>query len=190
MNEKRVLAVEQPLSTQSSKPALYHVADSNLRLYLAALRSSHDLARRGRVADAYRVFTQRWSAWRGRAVEPLIRESLSLAAAAQRLPWPDVNAVGGWWNRQFDPEIDLVGADRRPIAGRVDFAGSIKWVESGFDHHDLKTLQRSASRLPGWDPAESGLVVVSRSGLTSRVDRNTVDLVWEPRDVVQAWLSE
>jgi hypothetical protein len=35
-------------------------------------------------------------------------------------------AVGGWWNRQFDPEIDLVGADRSPVASRICFVGSVK----------------------------------------------------------------
>jgi hypothetical protein len=28
------------------------------------------------------------------------------------LLWPQVDAVGGWWNRRFDPEVDLGGADR------------------------------------------------------------------------------
>ena len=26
--------------------------------------------------------------------------------------WPDAEAVGGWWNRRFDPEMELVGAWR------------------------------------------------------------------------------
>ena len=33
---------------------------------------------------------------------------MSLAAAA--LPWPEATAVGGWWNRAFDPgETALIG---------------------------------------------------------------------------------
>src|SRR5580693_6096011 len=37
--DKRVLAVEEPLSVRGSKPALYRVADSNLRFYLSIGRS-------------------------------------------------------------------------------------------------------------------------------------------------------
>ncbi|MFE2943507.1 DUF234 domain-containing protein [Streptomyces sp. NPDC059255] len=77
---------------------------------------------------AFRMVRRRWTAWRGRAVEPLIRESLELAAATGELPWPEAEAVGSWWNRQFSPEVDLVGADRAPVAGTLYFAGSVKWL--------------------------------------------------------------
>jgi alpha-1,2-mannosyltransferase len=39
-------------------------------------------------------------------------------------PRPEAEAVAGWWNRRFDPEVDLVGADRSPVASHVYFA----WV--------------------------------------------------------------
>ncbi|WP_240634613.1 MULTISPECIES: hypothetical protein [Streptomyces] len=71
VEEKRVLAVDEPLSTSAGKPALYRIADSNLRLYLAALRSAQELVRRGRPEAAFRIVERRWSSWRGRAVEPL-----------------------------------------------------------------------------------------------------------------------
>lgn len=136
--EKRVLAVDEPLSIQPGKPALYRVADSNLRLYLGVLRSVHEQTRRGRPDAAFRIFQRRWGSWRARAVEPVIREALELAASAAAFPWPDAEAIGGWWNRQFDPEIDIVGADRSPVAKRLYFAGSIKWLASPFDDRDLK----------------------------------------------------
>ena len=65
-----MLAADTPLSTSPGKPALYRVADSNLRLYLAALRSAQALSRRGRPEAAYDWCVRRWAAWRGRAVEP------------------------------------------------------------------------------------------------------------------------
>src|SRR5690606_26304070 len=130
------ISVDQPLSTKPGKPALYRVSDTNLRLYLAALRSAHELVRRARPDAAYQLFSRRWTSWRGRAVEPLVREALELSALAGALPWKEVSAVGGWWNRAFDPDIDLIGADRAPVAGRVFFAGSIKWLGTPFDRHD------------------------------------------------------
>ncbi|MEV6107758.1 ATP-binding protein [Streptomyces sp. NPDC051940] len=185
--EKHVLAVEQPLSTRPGKPALYRVADSNLRLYLAVLRSAQNLARRGQPAAGYRAVERRWHSWRGRAVEPLVREALELAAVAGSLPWPQTEVVGGWWNRQFDPELDLVGADRAPVADRIDFVGSVKWLETPFDAHDLAALRRGATQVPGADPAETGLAVVSLSGVSERMPRDGVGLVWAADDVVAAW---
>ncbi|MBH0777295.1 ATP-binding protein [Nocardia bovistercoris] len=184
--DKHVLSVDHPLSIKSGKPALYRVADSNLRLYLAALRSMQDLVRRGRVDAAYDLFVKRWTSWRGKAVEPLIRDALELAALTGRLPWQDVTAVGGWWNRAFDPEIDLIGADRSPIAGRVIFAGSIKWLNTPFDRHDLAELTRAVTSVPGFTPRETALLVVSSTDVEHSI-ADAVDLVWNATDVLSAW---
>jgi hypothetical protein len=102
------------------------------------------------------------------------------------LPWNSVTAVGGWWNRQFDPELDLVGADRAPVAERILFVGSIKWLASPFDHCDLAELNRCALEVPEFAWGRTGLVVASRSGATDDV-RDAVDVVWGPGDVVGAW---
>jgi uncharacterized protein len=118
------------------------------------------------------------------AVEPLIRESLELACIAGATPWP-AEAVGGWWNRRFDPEIDLVGADRSPVASRLYFAGSVKWLSSPFDRHDLAALMTGATSVPGYVAAETGLVVVSLSG-SRDIDAGSVGLQWGPADVVGA----
>jgi AAA+ ATPase superfamily predicted ATPase len=188
--EKRVLAMDEPLSIRPGKPSLYRVSDSNLRLYLAALREAHELARRGRPEAAFGLVERRWTAWRGRAVEPLIRESLQVAASSGDLQWPGVQAVGGWWNRQFNPEIDLVGADRAPVARRILFAGSIKWLGTPFDRHDLAALAAGVAEIPGFAVGQTGLVIVTRSGSVADLDLAHVDLVWSPDDVVRAWRAE
>ncbi|SFC20411.1 AAA family ATPase [Streptomyces aidingensis] len=185
--DKRVLAVDSPLSTRPGRPALYRVADSNLRLYLAALRGAQEQTRRGRPEAAFRLIRRRWTAWRGRAVEPLVREALETAALAGDLPWPGVEAVGGWWNRRFDPEIDLIGADRAPVARALFFAGSVKWLGTPFDQHDLAALRRGAAEVPGLDPGTTEPVVVSLSGLHTAVDRAAVRLLWGPQDILAAW---
>jgi hypothetical protein len=185
VEDKRVLAVDEPLSTVPGKPALYRVDDSNLRLYLAFLRTAHELTRRGRPEAAFTVVERQWRTWRGRSVEPLIRQSLELAALAGQLPWPEVQAVGGWWNRRFDPEVDLVGADRAPVAGRVHFAGSVKWLGTPFDHHDLHSLRRAAAQVP--DFTGSGLVVASLSALAPDIALGADEIAWGPDRVVAAW---
>ncbi|MDH6222919.1 YD repeat-containing protein [Streptomyces pseudovenezuelae] len=67
---------------------------------------------------------EQWTAWRGRAVGPLIRDSVARLLPDQGLP--AVPAMGGYWTRGTDIEIDLVGADRGPVAKRLLFLGSIK----------------------------------------------------------------
>jgi len=187
VEEKRVLSIDQPLSTQTGKPPLYRVADSNLRFYLAAGRAAQELVQRGRPQSAFQIIQRRWSSWRGKAVEPLIRESLELAALAGTLPWPKVERVGSWWNRQFNPELDLVGADRAPIAQHISFVGSIKWLASPFDHRDLANLFRDATGVPGFVPGETAHIVVSLSGVSPQVDLTKVDLHWGAKEIVAAW---
>jgi hypothetical protein len=185
IDDKQILAADQPLSTRSGKATLYRVTDSNLRLYLAILRDVHNLSRRGRPDTGYALLQNRWSSWRGRAVEPLIRSSLEQAALTGELPWTNTQVVGGWWNRRFDPEIDLIGADRAPVASRIDFCGSLKWLNSPFDGHDLRRLQDGARQVPGFDATHTGLLVVTRSG--ADLPAGAVDVVWGPGDVVAAW---
>ncbi|MET8003020.1 hypothetical protein [Nonomuraea glycinis] len=48
---------------------------------------------------ALRRIERSWTAWRRRAVEPIIRESLARALPDER--WPDTEEIGGWWNRQI-----------------------------------------------------------------------------------------
>lgn len=177
--EKRILAADEPVSVRPGKPALYRIVDSNLRLYLAVLRAAHEQARRGRPEAGFNLIERRWTSLRGRAVEPLIRQALELSP----LPW-EVQTVGGWWNRRFDPEIDLVGADRAPVANHIYFAGSIKWLNSPFDRHDLAELRRAATHIPGLDPATAGFVAVSLSGAETA---EGLDLLLTPEDVVAAW---
>ena len=182
--DKHVLAADEPLSVRAGKPMLYRVADSNLRFYLAIGRAAQEWSRRGRPAPAKTLLRRRWASWRGRAVEPVIREALSLSAGD--LPWPEAIAVGGWWNRAFQPEINLVGADRAPVAREISYAGSVKWLDLPFDDHDFAALQRDAIAVPGFEPGRTGLAAVSRAGAASGVSRQLA-LCWDPGDVVAAF---
>jgi uncharacterized protein len=187
VNDKHVLAIDEPLSVKAGRPALYRVADSNLRFYLAIGRTAHEFIRRGRPVPAATLIHRRWASWRGRAVESLIREALAIAAPD--LPWPEANAVGGWWNRAFDPEVDLIGADRAPIARQLYYAGSVKWLDQPFDGRDLATLQRGAVRVPGFEPGGTVLMGVSRTGFADGA-ADQLALRWQPSDVVSAFTHQ
>ncbi|PAZ14145.1 hypothetical protein CLM62_22265 [Streptomyces sp. SA15] len=95
--------------------------------------------------------------------------------------------MGGWWNRQFSPEIHLIGADRAPVASTLYFAGSVKWPASPFDQRDLTALRTSAPHVPGFIPGTTGLAGVSLSGTTEPLNDDGVQLVWGPQDVLRAW---
>lgn len=122
---------------------------------------------------------ENWTGWSGRAVGPLVREALARILPDDRLPVAP--SVGGYWTRTNDVEIDIVGADRAPIARELLFVGSIKWLEqSPFDRHDLADLHRHRAVLTG-EPVP--VVAVSRSG----VDSPGLDAAYGSGDLLSAW---
>ncbi|MFC3504698.1 hypothetical protein ACFOOK_27540 [Micromonospora krabiensis] len=75
-----------------------------------------------------------------------------------------------------------MGADRGPVAGRITFVGSIKWLERRpFDAHDLGRLLHHRSRLPGAGD-EAVPIAVSRSGAVTHGVR-----VLAPEDLLAAY---
>lgn len=180
---KGVVAVEMPLSLKNdTKNKHYRIADTYLRCWLALISGTIPLIERGRPDLALARIEQAWPGWRGRAAEPVIRESL-----LRLLPdagWPQTGAVGGWWNRQSNPEIDLVGADRYPRPHEVHFAGSIKWYENKpFSVRDYNVLAEAAPVISGASQ-ETPLVAVSRSGFA---DNLPLTAKWGPDDILRAW---
>ncbi|MGW0633571.1 ATP-binding protein [Streptomyces sp. NPDC002758] len=179
LTEKRVVAAELPVSLKPSKDRRYRVADPYLRFWLKLLGPSMGEIERGRGDLTLERIRQNWTSWRGRAVEPLIRESLIRLLPDAHLP--AAPAVGGYWTRTSDVEIDLVGADRAPIARELLFVGSVKWLEnSPFDRHDLFALHRHRAALTA-DPVP--VAAVSRSG----IDCTGLDAVYGPADLLAAW---
>ncbi|WP_182885941.1 ATP-binding protein [Microbispora sp. H10885] len=180
---KRVLAVDAPLSAKpDTKNKRYRIADPYLRFWLAFLDRGIPLVERGRGERVLASIERSWTSWRGRAVEPVVREALLRLLPDDR--WPETEAVGGWWNRQNNPEIDLVGADREPVARHVHFVGSIKWLENAsFGRHEYESLVRDLLAVPGAD-TKTALVAVSRSGVD---DNLPLAAHWGPEELLAAW---
>jgi hypothetical protein len=127
-----------------------------------------------------KAIRSRWTDWRGRAIEPVARDGLWRLADDQLPPSSDV--VGSYWTRTNDPEIDIVAADRGPVAGRITVVGSIKWHDqAAFDVRDLARLAQHRDRLPGAVP-ETPMIAVSRTG-------TSVDglKALTPDDLIAAW---
>lgn len=182
LSHKRLIAVDTPLSTRSGdRDRRYRIDDSYLRFWLAFLERGLADVERGSGRLVVAAINRGWNAWRGRAIEPLVREGLGrlLSDAA----WPGLNVVGGWWPRTNNPEVDLVGADRPAPARTIGFVGSIKWHERGmFGQHEFAALSRDSQAVPGTTPT-TPLLGVSRSGFST----SGLNATFGPDDLMQAW---
>lgn len=179
LTEKRIVAAELPLSTQPSKDRRYRITDPYLRFWLRFLGPAMSEIERGRGDLSLDRIRRSWTTWRGRTIEPLIREAL-----ARRLPdddLPAAPAIGSYWTRSNDIEIDIVGADREPIARQLLFIGSIKWLErSAFDEHDFTALLRHRALFTG---ELLPLVAVSRAGVSC----TGLDASYGPDELIESW---
>jgi hypothetical protein len=185
LEAKRVIAVDVPLSAKSGeRDKRYRVADPYLRFYLAFLRGGLPLVERGRGDIVFLAIERSWATWRGKAVEPVIREAL--LRISPELGYPEVAAVGGWWNRQHNPEIDIVAkSDARKAA--VSFAGSIKWREArGFGRREYADLVRDVRYVAGVSD-QTPLLAVTRTGT---VDDAVPIRCLGPADILGAWRQE
>lgn len=179
LTDKRIVAAELPVSLRPSRERRYRITDPYLRLWLSFLGPHLAEVERMRGDLTLARIRKGWADWRGRAIEPLVRESLARLLPDDQLP--AAPAVGGYWTRSNSVEIDIVGADRQPIAARLLFLGSIKWLErSPFDAHDLAVLKRHRAAVTD-EPLP--LVAASRSGVTC----SGLQAAYGPADLLTAW---
>ena len=178
--DKRMVELDQPLSIKpSARDKRYRVADPYLRFWLAFLRPHMAEVERGRGDRVLARIQTSWTSWRVRAVEPLLREALDRVLVAGPL---GAGVVGGYWTRTNNPEIDIVIADRQPVAKQILGVGAIKWREhEPFDRRDRAQLMVHRSQLPGATD-NTPLIVIARSGCD--VDGVTA---YGPDELLNAW---
>ena len=181
VRDKRVVAMDEPVSLQPRRDPRYRLGDEYLSFWWRFVRPGVDDIARGRGDIALRRWQEGWTSYRGKTIEPLVRDAL-LRLARNDGQLPASEHVGGWWTRTRDAELDLVGVDRWPRARRIAFVGSVKWRErAAFDRRDLEALARQRASLNG--AADAPMIAVSRSG--GRVDGLTATL--GPEDLLGAW---
>jgi AAA+ ATPase superfamily predicted ATPase len=187
LRRKRVIEGEDPLSVaRGGRATRYRVADPYLRFWLRFwlrfIGPALADVERGRADLAITRAEDGWPSYRGRAVEPLVRQSLERLA-----PVPGLGGArdfGGYWTRANDVEVDLVGVADRKRVQHIDAVGSIKWRdEQPFSTADATNLRRGASIVPGADDT-TNLVAVSRSGF---VDELGEVVRLGPDDLLSAW---
>ncbi len=182
LEAKRVIAVDTPVSANSGeRDKRYRVADPYLRFYLSFLRRGLPLVERGRGDLVLLAIERSWGTWRGHAIEPVIRDAL--LRIAPDLGFPEVAAVGGWWNRHNTPQIDIVAKSDARHPG-IPFAGSIKWHENrGLSVREYRELVRDVHHIAGFND-QTALLAVTRTGTA---DDEVPIRCLGPGDILSAW---
>jgi uncharacterized protein len=185
IEKKGLVAKELPYAVPPGrKAAKYTVADPYLRFWLRFVGPHLDELSRGMSDLVIARIERDWSTYRGRAVEPLVRDALERLVIDPAIGGRvgDSRYVGAWWRRDHSIEVDLVGGDR-PDPTRIGFVGSIKWRERGrFSADDLERLGASRAAVPGAEGAK--LVAVSRSGFEKGLG---ADATFGPDELLAAW---
>lgn len=181
VNKKRIVSADRPLSARPSKDTRYVVADPYLRFWLRFIAPNMEEIERGRGELVVEEVKASWTEYRGKAVEPLVREAIERLLPDER--FGAARYVGGYWTRTNDVEVDLVGADREVRPGKIDFVGSIKWRERAvFDRTDFGRLVSQRSRVPG----ASGSTPTVGASRTS-FDVADLDVKLGPDELLGAW---
>ena len=95
-----------------AKNRLYLVADPYLRFWLRFIGGAIDTIDRGRGELVAADVQRNWPTFRGRAVEPIVREGIERLLPDER--FGAVRHVGAYWTRNNSIEVDLVGGDTLP----------------------------------------------------------------------------
>jgi uncharacterized protein len=182
--ERRLLRRVTPYSARPApKTALWEVVDPYMRFWLRFVNRRVDLIERGRGQLLVEEFRRNWSTFRGRAIEPIVRDSLERLLPDRRR-FGAAHYASGYWNRTGSIELDLVGGDTRPVAKRIAFVGSIKWRQKNpFSRRDALRLASQRTEVPGASE-KTALVGISSSGFERDVP---LDVRLSPKDLVDAW---
>jgi hypothetical protein len=94
---KRVVRRLTPYSARAApKTALWEIVDPYMRFWLRFVNHKVDLIERGRGSLLVEEFRQSWPSFRGRAIEPVVRDSLErLLPDAER--FGAARYAGGYW---------------------------------------------------------------------------------------------
>jgi AAA+ ATPase superfamily predicted ATPase len=179
---KRVVAVDHPVGTEpSSRLRRYRIADPYLRFWFRFAEPQLANIARGRADLAVAGLQRGWPSWRGKAIEPTVHEGL-LRMAPDLENLADVVHVGGWWNRNNNPEVDIAAA--RDAKGRsIAAVGTVKWRENTpITRNEVATLHNARTILPG--AANALLLGVCPAG--AHPDAG-LDLELSARQLLAAW---
>lgn len=177
---KQIVAIDYPAGKPGSRLKRYRIADPYLRFWFRFIEPQLRNIEVGRSDIAIRALRGNWTGWRGRAIEPLVRESVLRLAPRIGGQLEPVESVNAWWDRTGSREWDAVGTDHRDLPVII---GSVKWRENTpFDSNDLTELAAARSVIPHAEQA----ALVAIAPLGTRPD-TPADLVLTASDLLSAW---
>jgi uncharacterized protein len=182
VDTKRVVAVDHPVGTEpSTRLRRYRIRDPYLRFWFRFVQPQLANIARGRADIAVTGLRRGWPSWRGKAIEPTVHEGL-LRMAPDVEDLADVVRVGGWWNRNNNPEVDIVAT--RDTKGRdIAAVGTVKWREnSPITRNDVARLHNARTIVPG--AADALLLGACPAG--AHPDAG-LDLELSARQLLTAW---
>jgi AAA+ ATPase superfamily predicted ATPase len=175
---KRLVEREAPAwAAPSGRLRRYRVTDPYLRFWFRYVERRVEQIARGRADLAVAAFDRDWSSWRGRTVEPVVREALTrLGRTDPRLA--GVEQVLPWWTRDGRVEVDVVAT----TAERSAVVGSVKWRPSGgLTDAEVRALVTARERVPRAQDAV--LAAITPGGRPAP----GVDLALGADDLLAAW---
>lgn len=180
---KRAVAVDQPTSGRASgRETRYRVADTYLAFWTRFIEPARPLLDRGRSQQVSLSIVGQWPDYRGKAIEPIVRDSVARLLPIDRV---DAHTVASYWTRDGRTEVDLVGVEGTGSKRRVSFIGSIKWRQRRpFSGSDASALAARLPLVPGVDD-RTVLLAVSSSGF----DVRDVPITLGPAELLEAWSS-
>ncbi|HSZ69558.1 MAG TPA: ATP-binding protein [Solirubrobacteraceae bacterium] len=183
LTQKRILDRHAPFgSSGDTKLHRYTVTDPYLRFWLRFIAPALPVIERRRGDLACERIMEGWSAFRGHAIEPIVRLGIEHMLPDTR--FADARCVSSYWTRTNHPEVDLVGADREREPASAEFVGSIKWRDRApFSRADAGELAAARPQVP-LTTANTPLVGVSRSGFAADAQ---LDVKLGPGDLLAAW---
>ena len=182
LEAKHVISIDRPLSSQPPTETRYRIADTYLAFWLRFIERALPLLERGRSDVASGEILRQWPDYRGRAIEPVIRDAVS-----RLVPFGDVDAhtIGSYWTRSGSVEVDLVGTSGTAKRTTVSLVGSIKWRERRpFSGADAQQLAVASATVPGVS-SDTILVAVSSSGF----DVKDIPVRLGPNELLEAWAT-
>jgi uncharacterized protein len=178
--EKGIIAVDEPAGDPRPRLRRYRIADPYLRFWFRFIEPQLRNIQMGRPDMAVNEFRGGWSPWRGKAIEPVVREALLRLAPRLPDPYQAIESVGGWWSRGGSSEFDIVATGHKHLPVAI---GSIKWRErKRFSETDLRELAMARASVPHAERAP--LIAVTPAGVAKDV---RPDLVLGAADLLAAW---
>lgn len=176
---KQIVAIDYPAGRRGGRLKRYRIADSYLRFWFRFIAPQLRNIEVGRADLAITSFRRAWLTWRGKAIEPILREAV-LRLAPHLTALQAVEAVDAWWDRTGTNEWDAVGTGRNGLPVAV---GSIKWRGSQpFGERDLAKLAAARSVIPHAEQA--ALLAITAHGTAPDI---AADLTLDATDLLGAW---